>query len=363
MIYFLSFIIVLGIPVFLHELGHFLAAKSVGIKVEKFYVGFNFFGLGISKKYKDTEYGFGLFPLGGYVKVSGILDENLDSQIENKPYEFKSKNVFQKVWFLSAGVIMNFLLSTLVFIYFSYTEGYKEIINEPVIDKVIQFLSDDEQLLSPAYSLGLKSNDRITSINNLTVDSFNDMQNIITSNPNKEIGINWIREGVEYKGVITPQSITKFLDGELVDIGVIGIAPYFNTIETTFIESVIFGIKQTVSWLDYMISSLGALIKGNVSFDQLSGPLQIAKIAGDTAEGGGFKALFMLMAIISINLGLINILPFPALDGGHAAIAIIESIYRKELPIKIKYTIQLLGFILFMFLFIFIFINDIKNIL
>ena len=129
MIYLLSFIIVLGIPVFLHELGHFLAAKSVGIKVEKFYVGFNFFGLGIKKKYKDTEYGLGLFPLGGYVKVAGILDESLDSETQNKPYEFRSKNVFQKVWFLSAGVLMNFLLSTIVFIYFSYTEGYKEIIN------------------------------------------------------------------------------------------------------------------------------------------------------------------------------------------------------------------------------------------
>ena len=77
-IYFISFIVVLGIPVFLHELGHFLAAKSVGIKVEKFYVGFDFFNLGIKKKYKDTEYGVGLFPLGGYVKVAGILDENIE---------------------------------------------------------------------------------------------------------------------------------------------------------------------------------------------------------------------------------------------------------------------------------------------
>ena len=94
MIYFLSFFVVIGLPVFLHELGHFLAARSVGIKVEKFYVGFNFFGLGLKKKYKDTEYGIGLFPMGGYVKVAGILDESFDSSSKKYDYEFRSKNVF-----------------------------------------------------------------------------------------------------------------------------------------------------------------------------------------------------------------------------------------------------------------------------
>ena len=98
MIYFLSFFIVIGLPVFLHELGHYLAARSVGIKVEKFYIGFNLFGLGLKKKIKETEYGIGLFPLGGYVKVAGILDESLDAQNSKKEdYEFRSKNTFQKV--------------------------------------------------------------------------------------------------------------------------------------------------------------------------------------------------------------------------------------------------------------------------
>ena len=112
-----------------------------------------------------------------------------------------------------------------------------------------------------------------------------------------------------------------------------------------------------------MSSSIFSLIKGKISFDQLSGPLGIAKIAGDTAQSGGIKSLIILMAIISINLGLINILPLPVVDGGHVVIAIIEGIYGKEIPVNIKYKVQLFGFILIMFLFLLVFINDIKNLL
>ena len=110
-----------------------------------------------------------------------------------------------------------------------------------------------------------------------------------------------------------------------------------------------------------MLSSLWALINGDVSIDQLSGPLGIAKIAGDTAQTGGMKSLIILMAIISINLGIINILPIPGLDGGHVFIALIEGIIGRELPLKVKYGIQSFGFVLLMFLFVFVFYNDIKN--
>ena len=144
MIYLLSFIVVIGLPVFLHELGHFLAARSVGIKVEKFYIGFNLFGLGLKKKIKETEYGIGLFPLGGYVKVAGILDESMNENYNGEDYEFRSKNVFQKVWFLSAGVLMNFILSSFIFGLFTFSNGIPEIINEPIINEVAVSLGDEE---------------------------------------------------------------------------------------------------------------------------------------------------------------------------------------------------------------------------
>jgi len=125
-----SFIFVIGVLVFFHEMGHFLAAKSVGVRVEKFYLGFNFFGLGWKKMYKGTEYGIGLFPLGGYVKLAGIyvklagiIDESMDTEYTGAPDEFKSKNMFQKIWIMSAGVLMNFLLAILIFTHLTYHNG------------------------------------------------------------------------------------------------------------------------------------------------------------------------------------------------------------------------------------------------
>ena len=114
MITILSFILVIGVVVFIHELGHFLAAKSVGVRVEKFYLGFNFFGLGWKTNYKGTEYGIGLFPLGGYVKLAGIIDESMDTEYTGKEDEFRSKNALEKIWIMSAGVIINFLLAILI---------------------------------------------------------------------------------------------------------------------------------------------------------------------------------------------------------------------------------------------------------
>ena len=113
---FLAFIAIFGGVVFIHELGHFLAARSVGVRVDKFYVGMDFFGLGyVVYKGKDTEYGIGLFPFGGYCKIAGMVDESLDPTVTGADDEFNSKNTFQKLWILSAGVIMNFILAIVLF--------------------------------------------------------------------------------------------------------------------------------------------------------------------------------------------------------------------------------------------------------
>ena len=107
----LSFLFIITILVVIHELGHFLAAKSIGLRVEKFYVGFNLFGLGLKKKINETEFGIGLFPIGGYVKVAGMIDESLDDQYNGEPDEYVSKSMLQKIWFTSGGVIFNFILA------------------------------------------------------------------------------------------------------------------------------------------------------------------------------------------------------------------------------------------------------------
>ncbi len=157
MISILSFILVIGVVVFLHELGHFLAAKSVGVRVEKFYIGFNFFGLGLKKEYKGTEYGIGLFPLGGYVKVAGVLDESMDSKYTGASDEFHSKNTLQKVWIMSAGVLMNFVLAILLFSYLTYHNGIPEPDPRLIIGQVVPE--------SPAEKLGLKGREKFEDIN------------------------------------------------------------------------------------------------------------------------------------------------------------------------------------------------------
>ena len=356
MIYFLSFIIVLGIPVFLHELGHFLAAKSVGIKVEKFFVGFDFFNLGYKKKFGETEYGIGLFPLGGYVKVAGVLDENMDFKSKGEEYEFRSKNTLQKIWFLSAGVIMNFLLAIFVFSSFVFFEGTKIPSDVPIIEKVA--------IDSPANNIGLQSNDQLISINNINIKTFSDIKNIVEPNFDKEISITWIRDNVEYTSLITPakQKIYKLGEG-FMSVGLIGVSPDFEVKHINLFSSFLDGCSQTYYWICFLCSSLLSIISGDISLNQLSGPVGIVKVAGDTASSGGFLALIYLMALISINLGIINILPFPVVDGGHVMIALIEGLIRKEIPLNIKYYIQIVGSIFLMLLFILVFANDIYRLI
>ena len=364
MIYFLSFFVVIGLPVFLHELGHFLAARSVGIKVEKFYVGFNFFGLGLKKKYKDTEYGIGLFPMGGYVKVAGILDESFDSSSKKYDYEFRSKNTLQKVWFLSAGVIMNFLLSSVIFSVFIFSDGYPEIINEPIINEIsLELNIENEVILSPAASAGLIKDDKIVMINNNYISTWNQLSNIIHDNPNKELNIVWDRNGETLSSSITPISIKQFVDGDLKNIGILGISPYYNMNQVSLFDAINKGIQKTISLLKQILFSLKALVSGGVSFQDFFGPLYLVKMAGETTETGGIKSLLLLTAMISVNLGLINILPIPGLDGGHVFIALIEGIIRRELPLQIKYAIQFIGFVLIMSLFALVIYNDINNLM
>ena len=364
MIYFLSFFVVIGLPVFLHELGHFLAARSVGIKVEKFYVGFNFFGLGLKKKYKDTEYGIGLFPMGGYVKVAGILDESFDSSSKKYDYEFRSKNTLQKVWFLSAGVIMNFLLSSVIFSVFIFNDGYPEIINEPIINEISSELNiENEVVLSPAASAGLIKDDKIIMINNNYISTWNQLSNIIHDNPNKELTIVWDRNGETLTSSITPIPVKQFIDGDLKNIGILGISPYYNMNQVSLFEAINKGIQKTISLLKQILFSLKALVSGGVSFQDFFGPLYLVKMAGETTEAGGIKSLLLLTAMISVNLGLINILPIPGLDGGHVFIALIEGIIRRELPLQIKYAIQFVGFVLIMSLFVLVIYNDINHLM
>ena len=355
MLTFLSFVFVIGVVVFIHELGHFLAAKSVGVRVEKFYLGFNFFGLGLKKEYNGTEYGIGLFPFGGYVKVAGVIDESMDTNYTGAHDEFRSKNTLQKIWIMSAGVIMNFILSTLLFSHLTYYHGINEPDPLPIIGKVMPEY--------PAEQLGLKEGDEILTINGLEVKNWENMAHQIHSTPDALITISWKHNEQTFTGTVKTIIADQLPWNQDIQHGMIGIAPIYHHRDAGFIEAIINGFKQTFNWLALTCRSLIALIQGDVSMKEMAGPIMIAKIAGETASSGGFFALLGLMAIISVNLGLINILPIPGLDGGHVLIALIEGGIRKDLPIKVKLGIQQVGMLLILILFFTIIINDIQRIL
>ena len=367
----LSIIFILSIPVFLHELGHFLAAKSVGIRVEKFYVGINFFGLGLKKKINGTEYGIGLFPLGGYVKVAGIIDESLDSDNfrEIKDYEFRSKNTLQKLWFLSAGVIMNFLLSIVIFTFLFFSNGINELVESPIINQVhnniITFddIGDTMSVVSPASVIGLKKDDIIKKIDYVSINTWSDISLNLSNKADSNVVIEWLT--IEGKTKIESVKLVgrPAFDGrKIINQGVLGVMGNITNREVKFFESIKIATLRT---RDIVISSFYGfvgIISGNIPLKYLTGVVGIAKEAGSVAKSSGFLSLLSLMAFISSNLGLINILPIPGLDGGHAFISIVEGFIRRELPIKIKYAIQFIGVILILSLLIFTIFNDIKNI-
>lgn len=373
LISFMSIIFIISIPVFLHELGHYLAARSVGIKVEKFYVGMNLFGLGIKKKINETEYGIGLFPIGGYVKVAGIIDENLDTKNESdeiKDYEFRSKNTFQKLWFLSAGVIMNFILSIFIFSNLFYFNGTRELIDEPIVYKVQESMlvfdenNDTTSVQSPASKLGLRADDIILRIDNNSIKTWTDIGMNIIDKPNSVILVTWENSnGVISSKEVEIEGVPSF-DGErIIKKGVLGISGYTKHKDLSLIASFVLSVKETFNIIKSSFSGFKGIVTGQISLQYLSGIVGIAKEAGSVAKSSGFISLLALMAFISSNLGLINILPIPGLDGGHAAIAIFEGVIRKEIPNKVKLGIQFIGFIIIMSLFIFTIFNDIKNLM
>jgi len=351
----LSFIFVIGVLVFFHELGHFLAAKSVGVRVEKFYLGFNLFGLGWKKIYKGTEYGIGLFPLGGYVKVAGIIDESMDTEFTGAPDEFRSKNTLQKIWIMSAGVIMNLLLAIFIFAHLTYYNGIDEPDPQTIVGKVMPGY--------PAENLGLKEGDQILSINGVHVANWEEMTQEIQSKPDTIINLSWKRSEEILIGSVKTVIAEQFPWNKQIIKGMIGIASTYNHRDATIIESFSNGSLMTYHWLEITCRSLISLVTGNVSMKDMGGPLMIAKIAGETASSGGIFALLGLMSIISVNLALINILPIPGLDGGHVLIALIEGIIRRDLPLKVKMGFQQAGLLILLMLFITIMVNDIQRLI
>ena len=379
--------LVIGVLVFVHELGHFLAARSVGVRVEKFSIGFPprfisitsvndgfdikiFFYRLIDGRFKwapvinsrigipgrvgsSTEYTIALIPLGGYVKMAGVIDESLDTVITNSPDEFMSKSVIQKIWILSAGVLMNVLIAFILFSGISYVQGKPEVIDKgAIIGEVVSGNSADKA--------GLRSGDEIISINNQSINKWIDLQTVLRPIPNTPIDVNIIRDGKELNFSFTTSS--NFIPNEngIDTIGVIGIVPVTIYQPITLTESLNYGLNGTLNSFGMIMLTFKMLGNGSASISDLGGPIMIGKIAGEAAETG-WMPLFTLMALISVNLAFLNILPIPGLDGGQIFIILIETIIRKPLSLKARLAVQQLGMVFLLMIMVTVMFNDISR--
>ena len=386
MIFIWSTVLVIGILVFVHELGHYLAARSVGVRVEKFSIGFpprfitltsvdNGFDVTIfffrflkgSLSWKPiinthinlkdrigtgTEYVVALIPLGGYVKMAGALDESLDTIITNAPDEFMSKSTPQKIWILSAGVLMNIFTAFILYTGITYYQGIIESSNEPIINELI--------VDKPAEKAGLEKGDEVFSINSERVYKWSDLSKIINSLPDSQIEMQILRDGemLEFSLGTTHYLIPG--DNGIDTIGVIGIRPEYYYSSVNFIESLTYGYNGIINSFGMITLTFKMLGSGQASLKDLGGPIMIGQIAGETAKAGWIP-LMNFMALISINLAFLNILPIPGLDGGHIFIILIESIIRRPLSLKSRMVIQQIGMVFLLGLMVTVMFNDVSR--
>ena len=383
---FYAFIILLGVLVTIHEFGHFIAARSVGIRVERFSVGVPprlfsitsidggfllnifFFKLIngklqwhpiVSKKIKkgnrigsNTEYVIALLPLGGYVKMAGMIDESMDTNINYKSDEFQSKTLLQKIWVLSAGVIMNTILAIIVFSLLGYYNGTPKTNDEPIVFELQENM--------PAEKAGVLPGDRIISINSEGISTWSDMTKIIHSNPNNLLSFK-IKRGTDILDFDIKTSKYAVPSKSAIDtIGIIGIAPEVYYEDISFMKAFSNGVSQTISSFGLIIYSIQMLGSGSASISDLGGPIMIAQLAGQTAEAG-ITPFLTFMALLSVNLAFLNILPIPGLDGGHIFIHLIEAILRRPLKIKTRIVIQQIGMALLLMLMVTVIMQDITR--
>ena len=378
-----AFVIVITVLVFVHELGHYLAARSVGVRVERFSIllpprlvsftsvadgwEFRLFFYGrnevgklvwkpvytrfISKPGRSgslTEYTLALIPFGGYVKMSGMIDESLDTTIEHAPYELLTKPKWAQAWVMSAGVIMNIVLAFVLFTWIVGITGVPEVSDEPVIANILKGM--------PAEELGLQSGDRILVIDGVQVVTWNEMTNLIRPRAGDVINLRW-----ERSGVIHEENVTIGIDPSPLSTdstGMLGIAPEWEYTPVNFIGALRAGAISTVNGFGLIYLSIKMIADGTASVKDIGGPIAIAQFAGDAAEMGWIY-LVQFIALISVNLAFINILPIPGLDGGHILVIIIEALRRKPLTIKTRMVIQQIGMAILMVLILAIMYNDI----
>lgn len=337
------FIIILGGIVLVHEFGHFIFSKMFGVYVYEFSIGMGPKLLHYKKKGGETEYCLRLIPIGGFVSLAGEdADDNSKIPKERMLY---SKPVWQRFLIMVAGAMNNFITAFILLFIIGLIWG--SVSTKPIINEVSQDY--------PAYEAGIKKGDTILKIDNNKVSSWSEVQLYIGISEGKEMTFTLKDTNNKIREVkVTPD--TK-VDEEGNKSYVVGIS-LDNTVKHGFTNALSYAGNTTVSLYKLMITTLKQLFIGGVSVNDLSGPVGIYTVV-DSQSKQGIESIIYLTAYLSMNVGVINLLPFPAFDGGRVLFLIIEKIRRKPIKREIEGTVNGIGFALLMLLMIYVTFNDI----
>jgi len=347
----ISAIILLGILIFVHEFGHFLFAKLMGVKVLKFSLGFGpkLFG----KKFGETEYLISSVPLGGYVKMSGE-EPGEELPEEEKARTFRAQPLRKRFLIVVAGPLFNIFFASLLFALI-FMGGIPVLY--PDVGEVMEGM--------PAEKAGFQKGDRVLKIEGAEIGRWDEMTEFIHKNPGKPLEFTIRRnEGVVSLKAVPEARKVKDIFGEEREIGLIGIQPLGSQFTQRYgpLEALPLALEKTYDWVVLMAVSIIKLIQRVLPAGTIGGPILIFQMAGKQASAGALN-FFTFMAVISINLGVLNLLPIPVLDGGHLAFMGIEAVRRKPLSERTMLIAQRVGIALIVALMALALYNDILRLL
>ena len=361
--YLLPFLLVLSVVVFIHEMGHFLVGRWCGVGVHAFSVGFGPEIAGFTDRH-GTRWKLSAIPLGGYVKFVGDLNGASvpDAQAlggmsaAERSVSFPHKTVGQRAAVVAAGPIANFLLAIAVFAGLFYANG--RYVLAPRIDQV--------QAGTAAERAGFRPNDTVVSINGRAIESFGDMQRIVSASAGDPLSIVVERDGEPVTLDAVPDHREQVTPFGTQRIGLLGLQASRDPADLKHVTygllpSVRLGAYETWYVVERTIGYIGKLLVGRESVDQLSGPLRIAEVSGKVASAGGIAALISLMAVLSVSIGLMNLFPIPLLDGGHLVFYAIEALRGRPLSERAQEIGFRIGLALVMMLMLFATWNDIVH--
>lgn len=354
----LSFLLVIGPLIFIHELGHYLAGRWFGVKAEVFSIGFGREIGGWTDK-RGTRWKIGWMPLGGYVKFAGDMSpastpskEWLALPPEERAKTFQAKPIWQRFIIVAAGPFVNFLFAILAFMAIFATLGYPT--TPPIVSGVVEGQAADRA--------GFLPGDEILSVNGREVETFADLQDYVRIRPGTELDFTVERSGQIVKlSAVTDATVYRDEFGNQGKIGQLGVQANSIGLEKVPPADLLgTAVEQTANTVEAMVVTLGQIITGERSVKEMGGPLKIAQVSGQQASLG-WLPFFWLMTVISINLGFINLLPIPMLDGGHLLFYAIEGVRRKPLRPEAQEWAFRTGLAALLALMIFVTINDLTS--